>query len=299
MKLVVTGSAGFIGQNFVLKALDEGYDVVGIDLKPKPSIFECERYEHFQFSVTNQCKLELAFQDADACVHLAAQTSVATSKNRPIETLDVNLIGTINVIDAMKKQRNGQIIFASSASIYGSTDILPISENHNKNPQSPYAISKLLGEIYANRIAQISDLNTVCLRFFNVYGMKPTNSLNDSGVIGQFIQECKSRNVLSINGKGTQTRDFIHVDDVVDSIMRSLKYKGSATFNIGSGVEISIKELAKMISNLAGGVQCVYNKSGHVGVSRSVADISKAQNDLGWNPIYNLNENLSNIMKEI
>ncbi len=248
--------------------------------------------------IRDSALLRKCLEDVDIVVHFAAQTSVTFSVNHPDFTFDVNASGTKNLLDACVENGVGKFVFASTCAVYGDPKCLPVNETCKTNPISPYAESKLLAERHCLEADEAKLLDSVVLRFFNVYG--PRQSLNDySGVITKFFESAKRKEPLIIYGDGLQTRDFISVHDIVDALVAcitSAKADGEI-FNIGSGTPTTIADLAKTILQLTGvGSQICYEKPRAGDIKDSYADISKAQRLLNYEPKVNLRDGLRGLL---
>ena len=244
----------------------------------------------------------------DTCIHLAAKISVADSIKNPDETMDINVKGTLNVLEACHNSQVSNFVFASSAAVYGDVRELPISENHGLNPLSPYGTSKMLAEQHVfnyNKLKKIQ--NTISLRIFNVYG---NGQVSGKDVVTKFARRLSQGLPPVIYGNGEHTRDFISIDDVADSILISIRVmeepknnhnynlSSSPVFNIGTGIPTSIKELAhKMISISGLDLSPVYVEGTQDGgvILQSYADITKAKSTLH----FVANKNLETGLREI
>lgn len=289
MKVLVTGGAGFIGSHLVERLVDAGHDVIVLDN------FSTGRTRNLSHSL-GRPNFELVRADirriprllvkrlkrVDRVCHLAAATSVQRSILDPVFTTEVNVVGTLNVLDAAKKLRAERAVFASSAAVYGTPRAFPISEDASISPISPYGASKAASELYLRAFEENHGIEAVSLRYFNVYGPRQTPG-QYAGVISIFSKRALNEQPLQIFGDGSQTRDFIFVSDVVDATVAALqKNLKDRVFNIASGSEITILELAKAIQRIAGSRSELKFCPPQTGdIARSVADISKARNEMG------------------
>ena len=253
-RVIVTGSAGFIGYHLTKKLLGLGYDIIGIDdlsygSEEKVALLEKDKdYLHLCLDIREQETFKV-FKDfkPQFVFHTAAISSVPLSVLEPENTYDVNVGGTKNLIDAAIKNKVSRIIFSSSSSVYGDTDNLPTSEENAKNPKSPYAEQKLACEFLLKEAAQSNKIDTASLRYFNVYG--PGQSINSSysAVIPAFSKALKEGDQVTIFGDGKQSRDFVHVNDVVDANILAafdhLAIKGES-YNVCSQTSLSLLDLA-------------------------------------------------------
>jgi len=304
-KALVSGGAGFIGSHIVDKLLDEGFEVTVVDdlssgqLENFVHIKEGENFRFVKGDIRDTNLIKGLVKDIDVVFHEAALISVVYSLKDPLTTHDVNVTGTLNLLKACVDSGVKRFIFASSASIYGETKTLPMKEDMIPTPISPYAASKLAAENYAKLLYKIYGLETVCLRYFNVYGPRQKHS-HYSGVIPIFIERLLSNQPPSINGDGEQKRDFVNVQDVVHANMLALKSKNAVgqLFNIGTGKATSINQLAKIVLQIFGkeDLQPVHTDP-RPGETKegSYADISKARTVLGYDPKISLEEGITKL----
>ena len=293
MKILVTGASGQIG-SYVLERFLDKHETVGVDLKLYPS--KGLKDAVIQGDLRNYNFVRGIVRDVDAVIHLAAQVSVERSWNDPIYDAENNIIATINLLKACADVGVGKFIYISSAAVYGNPRYVPIDEEHPKNPISPYGVSKLAGEYYCKVFSD--KICTVIVRPFNVFSarMNPNNPY--SGVIAKFIFRVKQKLPPIIYGDGRQTRDFIHVKDVVNFTELVLrKGKSGETYNVGTGRETSIIELAEIILEIAKvNVKLIFDKPRRGDIRRSFADISKARK-LGFRPKTDLRKDLKEIFE--
>lgn len=232
------------------------------------------------------------------CIHLAAQISVTDSIQKPYDTFSVNVGGTISVLQACLLNQVDSFIFASSAAVYGPVDKLPISESSPINPISPYGASKVAGEslvsVYSSHIK-----NSFCLRFFNIYGCHQRSAY--AGVISKYTEQLRKRLPLEIYGNGAQTRDFVHIDDVVEAILLALDYRESHPvyiMNIGTGQAVSINLLAKCMKKLYGSElpDTIFEEPEEGSILHSFPDISSATRILNYIPEVTLEKGLERMI---
>jgi UDP-glucose 4-epimerase len=298
---LVTGGAGFIGSHLVDRLVAEGYDVKVIDdlstgqLANIAGHVEAGSVEFLKGDIRDPTLVKEAMQGVDVVAHLAALTSVPFSMKNPDLVYDVNLSGSLNLIFAAIKAGVGRFVFASSCAVFGDTTILPVTETAEFKPISPYAESKLAIERCLRGFSNRGALDSVILRFFNVYG--PRQGLSEySGVITKFLDRCNSRQPLLIFGDGSQTRDFVNVADIVEGIYSALTLSGiqGEVFNLGTGKPTSVNELAHVVLDLTGaGVGIRYEPARLGEIKESYADISKAKRLLGFQPKASLTEGLT------
>jgi len=258
-KVMVTGGAGFIGSHTVDALLENGLHVTVLDNLSTGSLDNLRRWKNnprFHFkraSVASYRSVESATRNVDAMIHLAAVVSPAISLRRPEVTNKINVLGTLTVLRAGLKNQVKRVVFASSSSLYGDTSVVPTPETAPLDPITPYGVSKLAGEKYCRVFCRCFDLSTVSLRYFNVYGERQSSNPY-SGVIAIFMERLKKGVRPIIFGQGNQTRDFIHVSDVVKANLAALRIKKGTgeAFNIGTGRATSINELLHLLAELSG-----------------------------------------------
>jgi UDP-glucose 4-epimerase len=309
-RVIVTGGNGFIGKHLVKKLLSCKLHSLALisntsnigdknlgdrkSLKDMPLTF-------YNADIRDRKAISNIFRDekADTCIHLAAKISVEDSIKKPDETMEINVNGTLNILEACYKSQVNNFVFASSAAVYGDVKELPISENCFLRPLSPYGKSKMLAEQHVFSYSKLKKVqNAIALRIFNVYG---EGQASEADVISQFAGRLSRRVAPVINGDGMQTRDFISVDDVVDAFLLSIssmeesknnenntdgRLHSPPVFNIGTGIPTSVNELAKKMIGMFGlDVQPVH-KDGkdRRGILHSYADVNKAREVLHFTP---------------
>ncbi|MDA8226343.1 MAG: GDP-mannose 4,6-dehydratase [Desulfitobacterium hafniense] len=293
MHILVTGGAGFIGSKLVKTLITRNYDTSVLDnlstgkkenLVPKVSFYHGDiRDKEFVTYVISSKRPEVI-------IHLAAQVSVQASVNNPIEDSDINITGTLNILDAATKFGVRKIIYASSAAVYGKPEYLPIDERHPTNPLSCYGVSKYCAEQYIKTFSSIYGLDYTILRYANVYGPSQLAS-TEGGVIAIFMKNFFEGSSPVIYGDGEQTRDFIFVNDVISANLASL-YKGDKlTLNIGTNSSTTIKELVNTLQSVHGKILNPIPKPKRPhDILHSVLDIQAAKLHLGWEPEYTLKD---------
>jgi len=301
MRLLVTGGAGFIGSHLVDRLVAEGHYVCVLDnfstgrMENLSGVLGSKNLEIIRADVRRIPSLLLRkLRRVDGVCHLAAVTDVQESIKNPIPTSDVNLIGTLRVLETARKLRTKRVVFASSAAVYGMIERFPVTEDANMAPISPYGASKAASELYCRAFEKNHGIGTVSLRYFNVYGPKQLSG-HYSGVISIFARRILRGQPLTIFGDGSQSRDFVYVDDVVEATIRALQGTfQSKVFNIASGTETTIHKLAEIMQGIVGrrpGVKSLPPRLGDP--HRGVADITKARRELGFNPRTSLKDGLS------
>jgi len=295
-KVVITGGAGFIGANLA-KELSANNSVTIIDnlsTGKKENIADLPqgKVEFVEGSIGDLSLLKRLFRNVDFVFHQAAISSVHKSIENPLATNEANVTGTLNVLLAARDSGVKKVIYASSAAVYGNTPTLPQREKMMSNPQSPYAVTKLVGEYYCQAFQTVYGLPTVSLRYFNVYGPKQDPNSEYSAVIPKFIKRLSEEKPLIIFGDGEQTRDFVFVTDVVLANILAAESDSTGVFNVGQGRSITINELAKLIIRIMNKDAGVIYKEARVGdVRYSLADISKARL-FDYQPQYDLEQGL-------
>lgn len=284
MKFLVTGGAGFIGSHIVryLVRLGHQVDIADNFHRGKKNSLEniLDKINLFEVDIRDKHKMENIIVNYDGIFHEAALTSVPESFEKSDEYFDVNVKGTENIFQ-LALEKNIRVVFASSSSIYGDTEDIPIKENCQRNPTSPYGKTKLEAEVLAEKFSDLG-LEVIGLRYFNVYGKGQTGHY--AGVISKLLSSINQGQPLTIFGDGEQTRDFVHVRDVASvnfSLMTSKVKEGF--FNIGSGQATTINELAKLMAEISGhkhGVKHLKSLEGDI--RDSVADLTKIQDVIGW-----------------
>ena len=297
-KVIVTGGAGFIGSHLTELLLSRGYHVIIIDNLSTGKMANIEpllksmKVEFIQGSITDLPLLQNLFQGVYFVFHQAALTSVPRSVEDPLSTNEVNITGTLNVLLAARDNNIKKVIYASSSSVYGDTPTLPKREDMIPHPQSPYALTKLVGEYYCRIFHQIYDLPTICLRYFNVYGPRQDSDSQYAAVIPIFITKVSQDKPPIIYGDGEQTRDFTFVKDAIQANIIGAERDACGIFNIGRGENSTINDLAKTIINLVGkDLQSEYKPPRVGDVKHSLADLSRARTT-GYEPQYNLEDGL-------
>jgi UDP-glucose 4-epimerase len=297
MRVVVTGGAGFIGSNIVDALVARDDDVVVVDDLSSGYVANLAPYPHVELlegSILDIDLLEKAIGGAEVVFHHAASVGNKRSIDDPRSDAAINVLGTINVLEACRHAGTRKLVFASSAGIFGELKRLPIDESHPLEPDSPYGASKLAAEKECLAYAKLYDLEAVALRYFNVYG--PNQRFDAYGnAIPIFVFQMLGGKGVTIFGDGDQTRDFINVRDVVQANMKAADSRGvSGAFNLGSATRISINDLVTDLASKVGGEPVVrYGPPRPGDVRDSLADISAAQSALGFRPSVSLSEGLT------
>jgi nucleoside-diphosphate-sugar epimerase len=300
LRYVVTGGAGFIGSALVRALLARGNgDVRVIDnlLTGRAENLEeiSARIEWERCDIRNHQAVAAAIHGADIVFHLAAIPSVPRSIQDPVPSHEVNIDGTFNVLRACVDAKVRRVIYAASSSAYGDTEVLPKVETMLPCPKSPYAVQKLVGEHYASVFHSCFGLETVALRFFNVYGERQDPSSPYSGVLSLFMKALIERSPPTIFGDGEQTRDFTYVEDVAALCLRAATASGvgGRRYNAGNGNRYSLNFVWELLQKIEGvTLPACYAPPRAGDVHDSQADTTAALRDLGHNPQYSLEEGL-------
>jgi UDP-glucose 4-epimerase len=305
MRVLVTGGAGFIGSHLVKRLVLDEEDVTVLDnlsTGRKENFEHLLPNDHLQFVYGDIRDLESVrscVKEADRVVHLAAIASVPYSIRKPGETHDVNVEGTLNVLQACSEYEITKLVYASSCAVYGEPRFIPVTEEHKFSATSPYAESKIASEAYCELFREKHHLQTVCLRVFNVYGTNQYNS-DYGGVITQFVEHLKKQEAPVIYGDGEQSRDFIYVDDVVETIARTVQTPNDSdgTYNLGSGRATTINQLVRALQRILGDKEFrpIYAPGRPGDIRHSQADISKARRLLAFEPLTSLEEGLERLV---
>ena len=289
MKCLVTGGAGFIGSNLVDKLIENGHDVIILDNLSTGNIKNINKQAKFyKVDITKMRRDSdfLIFKDVDVVFHLACLARVQPSIQNPVSYHETNVNGTINVLEGCRRHRVNRLIFSSSSSVYGDVEEkdLPTSENSKLNPMSPYALHKLIGEQYCKLYSELYGIETVSLRYFNVYGERQNTEGAYCLVMGVFAGQLLSGKPMTINGDGEQSRDFTYVGDVVDANVKCMNYNEKFTgdvFNVGAGDGHSVNKVAKLL-----GGDKIYNPP-VIEPRKTKANFTKIEKHLGWRPTQN------------
>ncbi|MDO8560405.1 MAG: GDP-mannose 4,6-dehydratase [bacterium] len=295
MKILVTGGAGFIGSHLTDALLAHGHSVAVVDnLSTGLRVQVNPRADFYEMDVADAGLTSLVKKiQSEAVVHLAAQVDVRKSVTDPVEDARVNILGTLNVLEAARQAGVRHFIFASSGgAIYGDTDVRPTPESHPAVPASPYGIGKLSGEHFLRIYRRTFGMRTVALRYANVYGSRQ-NALGEAGVVAIFAHRLLAGQRAEIFGDGAQSRDFVYVGDVVAANLAALQATVSGAFNIGTGREVTINEVAKLIRQAVGQGEFSYGPAKPGEQMTSCLDNRLAVETLGWHPQMPLEEGIA------
>jgi UDP-glucose 4-epimerase len=308
LRALITGGAGFIGSHLASALIKSGAEVTVFDDFSsgfKKNLVALLGHKGFTLTFGNVCdysQINNALQDIDVVFHEAAYLDFEGSIKDPQFVNWINVNGTLNVLQACVDSGVKRLVFASSAAVYGTTDLPNKNEGMNTEPTNPYGISKLAGECYVKAYYRLYGLETVALRYFNVYGPRQRFDLlgGYGGVITIFLNRIMRNLPPIIHGDGQQTRDFISVEDVIQANMLAMSTKkgiGEA-FNIGSGTSTSVNQVAQHIKKLLGKdhIQNEYKPARTADIKYWCADISKAKSILGFNPQISFEQGISSLV---
>ncbi len=300
MTFLVTGGAGFIGSHLVEGLLERGHDVRVLDnfstgkrgnLSPFLGDVELIEGDIRSFHIVQQ-----AVRGVEVILHEAALPSVPRSIADPITTNEVNVIGTLNILEAARDLGVRRVVYASSSSVYGNSPELPKREDMTPNPLSPYAVSKLAGENYCKVFSQIYGLSTVILRYFNVFGPRQDPNSQYSAVIPRFIDLIRRGERPTIYGDGEQSRDFTYVANVVEANMLAAEAdcESGVVMNCACGTRTSLNQLVNRLFELLDvAMEPIYVPGQRGDVKHSLADVSKAAETIGFSPLVGIEEGLA------
>jgi len=300
MKTLVTGGAGFIGSNIVGELVAQGHEVTVLDNLLSGYRSNLEPYPEVRFiegDIRDPAAVREALAGAEVVFHHAASVGNKRSIDNPIEDAEINVLGTLQVLQACVKANVRKIVTASSAGIFGELVTMPILEDHPVEPDSPYGCTKLAKEKLCLTYAKLYDLEAVCLRYFNVYG--PNQRFDAYGnVIPIFVFQMLRNEPLTVFGDGLQTRDFINVKDVVQANLKAAEAVGvSGAFNLGSASRVTINRLLELIGETAGvTLEPAHGPQRPGDVRHSLADVSAAAAAFGFQPSVGLAEGLESYL---
>lgn len=308
--ILITGGAGFIGSSLADKLLAQGKKVVIFDNfndNYDPAIKKRNIRQALSYSNCSLCKgdieniadLDKVFSkgNIETVVHLAARAGVRSSLNSPVNYVKTNILGTVNILEAMKSYGVKQLCMASSSSVYGNCSARKFSENLKLGrPISPYAATKLSDELMAYTYHHLYGMRMQILRFFTVYGPRQREDL----AINKFVRLIQAGRAIDMYGDGSTLRDYTYIDDIVDGICRAMTYKktGYEIFNLGGGAPISLRQMIATIEEVLNQEAIIHQKPMQPGdVNRTISDISKAKRLLGYSPKTTLKKGIINFVQ--
>src|SRR5512145_1176888 len=296
MNFLITGAAGFLGSSLANHLAREGHQVRGIDDLSTGDPHALAPDVHFtRGDVSDRPKLWTLLQEVDVVYHLAARVSVPESVLYPRDYNNVNVGGTVALMEAIRDVGARRVVLASSGAVYGDLGESTLTESATPNPRSPYAVSKLSAEYYVRTIGGLWGIETVSLRIFNAYGPGQHLPPSHPPVVPHYLRQALRGGTLVAHGDGTQTRDYIYVDDVVSAMVAASTAPSvnGLVVNVGSGVETSIKDLIRTVLDVTNSkANVVYNSQTSAGVSRMRADLNLAKEKLRFVPSIKLEEGL-------
>jgi UDP-glucose 4-epimerase len=296
MNFLITGAAGFLGSSLANHLAREGHQIRGLDdlSTGDPKVLAPD--VHFtRGDVSDRPKLWTLLQDVDVVYHLAARVSVPESILYPRDYNHVNVGGTVALMEAMRDVGVKRVVLASSGAVYGDLGDATLTESAKPNPRSPYAVSKLSAEYYVRTIGSLWNIETVSLRIFNAYGTGQHLPPSHPPVVPHYLRQALRGGTLVAHGDGSQTRDYVYVDDVVSAMVAASTAPGvnGLVINVGSGVETSVTELIRLVLEVANSkANVVYNSQASGGVSHMRADLALAKEKLRFTPSIKLEEGL-------
>jgi UDP-glucose 4-epimerase len=302
MRMLITGGAGFIGSHLCEKYTKLGYEVICFDnflsgnLLNVRHLLDYRNFKLIKGDIRDYDSLEKISKNVDVILHLAAQIHVDRSYVEPKLTYEINVMGTQNVLEVSRIHDVKKVVYASSSEVYGSAQYVPINEEHPLCAPHPYGASKIAADRMCYAYIRTYGMNVPILRFFNIFGPRQRD-VGYGGVISIFTRRVLSNLPPVIYGEGTQTRDYTYIEDALKGYDLVINYEGELKepLNFGSGKEVSILELAKLIIELCGKkgeIEPVHTTPRIGEVNRLVADYSKAKTLLKWSPKYTLREGL-------
>ena len=301
MKCLVTGGAGFIGSHLVDQLLEAGHDVCVVDNLSSGRLNNLEqahRYPNFSFvqaDIVDRNAIEPLFENMDWVFHLAGVADIVPSIENPELYFNVNVLGTMNVLQCAKNTKIKKLIYAASSSSYGIPDIYPTPETSPINPQYPYALTKYMGEELVLHWSKVFGLPAISLRLFNVYGTRSRTSGAYGAVFGVFLAQKLKGQPLTVVGDGKQSRDFTYVTDVASAFIAAAESNTSSeVFNVGSGNHYSVNALVALLES-----EVVYIPKRPGEPDCTFADVSKIQEKLGWTAKVGLQEGVSYMLAQL
>lgn len=285
MKVLVTGGAGFIGSNLVDRLILDGHKVIVIDNESAichEKFYWNYKAENYKYDICDYDAIFPLFKDVDTVFHVAAEARIQPAIQNPILTVKTNVLGTANVLQAAKENNVRRVIYSTTSSAYGKKNILPNVETQIEDCLTPYSVSKVSGDKLMKMYYDLYGLETISLRYFNVYGKNQPTKGQYAPVIGLFLKQYASNEFLTVVGDGTQRRDFTNIDDIVNAnilAMSCILPNYGEVFNVGCGKSYSILEIAKMISD---NIKFISPRPGEA--KETLSNTNKIKNAMGWKP---------------
>jgi UDP-glucose 4-epimerase len=289
-KVLVTGGAGFIGSNLVDKLVEKGYQVIVIDNEfsdAHEQFYWNDKAENYKYDIRDYELIEPLFKEVKYVFHLAAEARIQPAIADPTTAVEINVIGTCNVLQAARLNNVERVIYSSTSSAYGLVNSPPLREDMPNDCLNPYSVSKVAGEELCRMYSDLFGLKTITFRYFNIYGERQPTKGQYAPVIGLFLRQRQNKEFLTVVGDGLQTRDYTHVSDVVSANIAATKCSEGfgEIYNIGCGKQYSVIDLAMMIGG------SLTHIPPRVGESRyTEANIEKSKRVLGWSPEVSLED---------
>lgn len=301
MNILITGGAGFLGSGLASRLTRQGHHIRVLDDLSTGDPGSLPPEVHFtRGDINDRPQLWTLLQDVDIVFHLAARVSVPESVLFPRDYNLVNVGGTVTLMEAARDVGIHRVVLISSGAVYGDQAVQPLGENYSPNPRSPYAVSKLASEFYVRTIGALSKIETVCLRVFNAYGPGQRIPPSHAPVIPNFLRQSIQNGTLVMHGDGSQTRDYVYIEDVVNAMASAATAPNidQMVINVGSGHETSTRDLVKLVLEITGGKpEVISNPRTDAGVSRMRANINLASQNLNWQPLVPLEMGLKLTME--
>ncbi len=301
MNFLITGAAGFLGSSLANQLSREGHLIRGLDDLSAGDPKALGPDVHFtRGDMSDRPKLWTLLQEVDVVYHLAARVSVPESILYPRDYNNVNVGGTVALMEAMRDVGVRRVVLASSGAVYGDLSEQPLKESVTPNPRSPYAVSKLAAEYYVRTIGTLWGIETVSLRIFNAYGPGQHLPASHPPVVPHYLKQALRGGTLVVHGDGSQTRDYVYVDDVISGMVAAATAPNvdGMVINIGSGEETSVSELIRCVQQVTGSnAEVIYNPKTSGGVSRLCADLTLAREKLNYRPSMDLEDGLRLTLK--
>ena len=294
MKVLVTGGCGFIGSHIVNRLLEDKYEVIVLDnlsAGKRENITDTVKVYTIDLRSPDVDEL-FKKENPEIVIHLAAQVDVNKSIQQPLEDADINILGTVNLLECAKRHDIKRFIFASSCAVYGDSSGEITGEEYKTNPISPYGLTKYTSERYIYIFNEIHQLPYTIFRFANIYGPKQ-NPTGEAGVIPIFIRRILSNQAVHIYGDGTQQREFLYVKDVAEAIIKAIEHGNDETYNLGTAHPITINHLLKELRSITNKrITAIHDEPRAGDIKSSRLNSEKAKEQLNWVPIYTLEEGL-------
>ena len=299
-KVIVTGGAGFIGSNLVDRLVKDGFDVIVIDNESaecNEQFYYNKEAHYFKYNIERYDLIEPLFKDVDYVFHLAAESRIQPTLDRPVKACMTNIIGTCNVLEASRRNGIKRVMYSSTSSAYGLKNRIPLRESMHRDCLNPYSVTKAAAEDLCKMYYTLYGLETVIFRYFNVYGERQPLKGQYAPVVGLFLEMKKADKAMTVVGDGHQTRDYTYVGDVVEANLLAMKTENknniSEIFNVGTGTHYSVLDLVDMIGGEHTHLPAREGEARH-----TLADNSKIMLDLDWEPKQTIENWISNYKKE-